>query len=179
MCVRDRMATPFATAIHITLVDCNQLHHVDIYIYIPSHRTCPSSATRRRWPRARRLAKTRMLVGSTASYRPASPTTRLSPTNASEDYVTIALPPSVYRLCNHYTSTSPFTHIIIGSLHNVCTAITCICALILPQDSRLDRSAAPSRATCTQLRVLSGCRARGVTLVAWQRHMCTHRISVR
>ena len=33
MCARDRMTTPFVTAIHITLVDCNQLHHVDIYIY--------------------------------------------------------------------------------------------------------------------------------------------------
>ena len=93
--------------------------------------------------------------------------------------MTIALPPSVYRLCNHYTSTSPFTHIIIGSLHNVCTAITCICALILPQDSRLDRSVAHSRATCIQLHVLSGCRAIGVTLVAWQRPMCIHHTSVR
>ena len=120
-----------------------------------------------------------MLVGSTASYRPASPTTRLSPTNASEDYVTIAPPPSVYRLCNHYTSTSPFTHSIISSLHNVCTAITCICALILPQDSRLDRSVARSRATYIQLHVLSGCRAIGVTMVAWQRPMCIHHTSVR
>ena len=33
MCARDRMTTPFVTAIHITLVDCNQLPHVDIYIY--------------------------------------------------------------------------------------------------------------------------------------------------
>ena len=81
-----------------------------------------------------------------------------------------------YMVCFAF---SPVTYIILGSLHRVCIATICVCALIVPQDSGWVWSAVHSRATCTRLRASSGCRASEVTLVVWQRHVCTHCTSVR
>ena len=112
MCVRVRLPShnlpPSYTPHLLACVECTYLHHDDIHA--PSHRTCQSYAIRRKCRRARPQARTRTPAGSIDSCKPASRTTKPSPTNASEDYVIIALQPSVYRLCNHYTPTICQSH---------------------------------------------------------------------
>ena len=82
----------------LACVCCTHLSHADIHT--PPHRTFPSSATQRRWRRAKLLGRTQMPAGSTASYRPANPTTRPSPTSVSEEYVSITPELTVQCLYN-------------------------------------------------------------------------------
>jgi len=115
----------------LACVECTYLHHDDIHT--PSHRTCQSYAIRRKCRRARPQARTRTPAGSIDSCKPASRTTKPSPTNASEDYVIIVRPPSVYRLCNHYTPTVCLSHpymmcfaFLHRHIHHHWLAISCV-----------------------------------------------------
>ena len=140
------------------------------------HRSSPCSMTPSPSVDPRPQGRVRMQGGTIDLYRQGNRITRRRRTGALEDDCTAAHSHTcIHHMCVALSSQPPAVRWVV---RNIFTYIYIYIYIYMhhhtPQDSASRWSAAPSPATCIQLRVLSGCRGSEVILVVWRRSPHLH-----